>query len=76
MNTFIYQIPLCVKKRGGFFTLIQLTLFIAFEALPYEQQADEGQPSQDPAAIDFEAALFRLQAHTRLARLDRPAGGS
>jgi hypothetical protein len=24
----------------------------------------------DPAAIDFEAALFRLQAHARLARLE------
>jgi hypothetical protein len=31
---------------------------------PLEAQAE------DPAALDFEAALFRLQARARLARLD------
>ncbi len=33
-------------------------------------EADAAPQSGDPAAIDFEAALFSLQAHTRLARLD------
>ena len=32
--------------------------------------------TEDPSEIDFEAALFRLHAHTRLARLARAAPGS
>ena len=32
---------------------------------------EQAPPSDDPSAIDFEAALFSLQAHTRLARLAR-----
>ena len=32
--------------------------------------------SEDPSEIDFEAALFGMQAHTRLARLARSAQGS
>ena len=38
--------------------------------LELSEQAPE---SEDAAALDFEAALFRLQAHTRLARLAREA---
>lgn len=44
------------------------------ELLERSEQADAGAKSDDPAAIDFEAALFSLQAHTRLARLARLNG--
>lgn len=43
------------EERAAWLRLLELT--------------DGGEAQRDPAAIDFEAALFRLQAHARLARL-------